>query len=135
MRHRSVVKNYFVREPETQLFTNKKVEVSGFIPRSVQIQKMFIQGELDKAMLDFENNKIVGRSNDDLEKRIGLLNIKGLTRSELIKRVRSMNEELLSGFNDYEKKLISLYDKLQGSTPLDASNAANSSDTQINQTE
>lgn len=118
MRSRKVLKNYYVRDTEKQLDYTEKVEISGFIPRSVQIQKMVVQGELDKAMVDFENNKLVGRNNDDLNQRIGLLNIKGLTRSELIKRIRNTNYELINGFNDYERKVALLYDKIQGTTPL-----------------
>lgn len=91
--------NYFEISTEKQLFDKVLVEISGFIPRSVQIAKMQVQGELNKAISDFENNKLMGIQ-DDLSQKIGLLNIKDMSRSELIKAVKSRAFELDELYKD-----------------------------------
>lgn len=91
--------NYYEKSTDLQLFDKLLVERSGFIPRSVQIAKMQVQGELNKAISDFENNKLMG-IDDDLNKKIGLLNIKDMSRSDLIKAVKSRSFELDEFYKD-----------------------------------
>lgn len=73
---------------DCQLCKDIKVERSGFIPRSIQIRKMAVAGELNKIMQDYENNRLLG-STDDLNVPLPILNIKGLDRVEVIKAVRN----------------------------------------------
>lgn len=86
---RKIIKPTYSPEFEFQKCRDLKVERSGFIDRSTLIKKMAIQGELNKYLNDYENNKLNGRSNDDLNKVIPVLNIKDMNRSDLIKAVRS----------------------------------------------
>lgn len=85
---RVIVKHDYTSKPDKQLCYDLKVERSGFIPRSILLQKMARQGEINKLMVDYENNKLFGRDNSDLEQIFPVLNIKGLNRSELVKAVR-----------------------------------------------
>lgn len=86
-------------EFETQLFRKVMVERSGFIPRSIQIQKMALQGELNKIINDFDNDRLNGRSTGDVP--LSILSQKNLTRSEMIRLARNRYEEIKGVyFND-----------------------------------
>lgn len=103
---RVIIKHDYISKPESQLCYDLKVERSGFIPRSILLQKMARQGEINKLMADYENNKLFGRDNSDLEQIFPVLNIKGLNRSELVKAVRDRSilfNEKFKSLNNVQK--------------------------------
>lgn len=132
---RKVISDYY--EPEIPRDTDSKicVERSGFIPRSVLLAKMAVQGELNKVISQYENDKLFGRSYDDsdLDVAISPLNIKDLNRTDLVKgiRARSMQiSELYQELSELEKAKVNLMRsvddvKLSASAPA-AENSAES---------
>lgn len=119
MRGKKIVKNYFEPEiPSPQVCRDVKVELSGFIPRSVLIAKMQVSGEFNKIIVDYENNKLMNNV-DDTNRPVSILNIKDLSRTQMIKLARERYSDFKEKLTAYEKSQINLYNKLQGSTPLD----------------
>lgn len=120
MRGRKIVKNYFEPEiPSAQLFSDLKVERSGFIPRSVLIAKMQTAGELNKLIIDYENDKLMNNNIDDTNTPVSILNIKDLSRSQMIKLARERYSDFKDKLSNYEKAQINLFNKLQGTKPLE----------------
>lgn len=120
MRGRKIVKNYFEPEiPGPQLCRDVKVERSGFIPRSIMIAKMQVTGELNKLIVDYENDKLMNRSIDDTNTPVSILNIKDLSRTQMIKLARERYSDFREKLSAYEKSQINLYNKLQGTRVLD----------------
>ena len=120
MRGRKIIKNYFEPEiPSCQLCRDVKVERSGFIPRSVMIAKMEVTGELNKLIIDYENNKLMNKIADDTNTPVSILNIKDLSRTQMIKLARERYSDFREKLNSYEKSQINLFNKLQGTRPLD----------------
>lgn len=120
MRGRKILKNYFEPEiPLPQLCSDVKVERSGFIPRSVMIAKMQATGELNKLIIDYENDKLMNNNIDDTNTPVSILNIKDLSRTQMIKLARERYSDFKEKLTAYEKSQINLYNKLQGTLPLD----------------
>lgn len=129
MRGRKIVNNYFGPEvPRPQLCYDVKVERSGFIPRSVMIAKMQVTGELNKLINDYENDKLMNKNIDDTNMPVSILNIKDLSRTEMIKLARERYSDFKDKLSAYEKSQINLYNKLQGTLPLDKVLGVDSSD-------
>lgn len=129
---RRIIKPSYIPEYETQKCKDLKVERSGFIDRSTLIKKMAIQGELNKFLNDYENNKLYSRSNDDLNKVIPVLNIKDMNRSDLIKAVRNRSlfiDDKYKELSELQKQQVSLmhnidYHKLNSSGSTSSDNDA-----------
>lgn len=113
---KTIVKDYYSPENPRPLDKTLMVERSGFIPRSVMLAKMAVQGELNKVINDFENNKLFGRSNDDdLNKLISPLAIKDLNRTETVKAIRNRSYQISESFNalsKLEKERVNLMRKV-----------------------
>lgn len=110
---RKVVRDYY--NPEIPRDTDNKVcvERSGFIPRSVLLAKMAVQGELNKVLSQYENDRLFGRSFDDSDLQVAIspLNIKDLNRTDLVKgiRARSMQiSEFYQELSELEKSKLNL---------------------------
>ena len=126
MRGRKIVKNYFEPEvPHRQLCRDVKVERSGFIPRSVMIAKMQATGELNKLIIDYENDKLMNRKIDDTNTPVSILNIKDLSRTQMIKLARERYSDFREQLSAYEKSQINLLNKLQGTRVLDDTSDVN----------
>ena len=74
-------------DKEVQLSKVSKTELTGFVPRSVEIRRMFAQGELYTIMKEFEVGNMMGR--DVKEIPVGLANIKNLDKVDLEKAIKS----------------------------------------------
>ncbi len=74
-------------DTEIQLCKTSKTELTGFIPRSTEIRRMFAQGELYTIMREFEIGNMLSRSVEDIP--VGLANIKGLDKLDLEKAIKN----------------------------------------------
>ena len=74
-------------DKEEQLCSISKTELTGFVPRSVEIRRMFAQGELYTIMKEYEIGNMMGR--DVQEIPVGLANIKNLDKVDLEKAIKS----------------------------------------------
>lgn len=72
---------------EIQLCKTSKTELTGFIPRSTEIRRMFAQGELYTIMKEFEIGNMLSRNVKEIP--VGLANIKGLDKLELEKAIKN----------------------------------------------
>ncbi len=72
---------------EIQLSNISKTELTGFIPRSTEIRRMFAQGELYTIMKEFEVGNMLSRDVADIP--VGLANIKGLDKLDLEKAIKN----------------------------------------------
>ena len=72
---------------DKQLCSVSKTELTGFVPRSVEIRRMFAQGELYTIMKEYEVGNLMGR--DVQEIPVGLANIKNLDKVDLEKAIKS----------------------------------------------
>ena len=128
MRGKKIVKNYYEFIPEIPQFSKKlKVERSGFVPRNVMIRKMVVAGEMNKLISDYENNQLLNRSNDDTKRAMSILNIKDMSRSEMIKLARSRYSDFKKDLTNLERAKVDLVSSIQGSNPIDASASASAS--------
>ena len=128
MRGRKIVKNYYEFIPEFSQYSKKlKVERSGFVPRSVMIRKMVVAGEMNKLLSDYENNQLLNRSNDDTKRAMSVLNIKDMSRSEMIKLARSRYSDFKKELTNLERAKVDLVSAIQGSNAIDSSASASSS--------
>lgn len=72
---------------EIQLCNISKTELTGFVPRSTEIRRMFAQGELYTIMKEFEVGNMLSRNVEDIP--VGLANIKGLDKLDLEKAIKN----------------------------------------------
>lgn len=128
MRGKKIVKDYYEFIPEISQISRKvKVERSGFVPRSIMIRKMEIAGEMNKLLSDYENNQLLNRSNDDTKRAMSILNIKDMSRSEMIKLARSRYTFFKNELTNLERAKVNLVSTIQGSNPIDSSASASAS--------
>ena len=128
MRGKKIVKDYYVFIPEIPQLSKKiAVERSGFVPRNVMIRKMVVAGEMNKLISDYENNQLLNRSNDDTKRAMSILNIKDMSRTEMIKLARSRYSEFQQNLSDLERAKLNLISSIQGSNQIDSSAPAPSS--------
>lgn len=122
MRGKKIVKDYYVFIPEIPQLSKKiAVERSGFVPRNVMIRKMVVAGEMNKLISDYENNQLLNRSNDDTKRAMSILNIKDMSRTEMIKLARSRYSEFQQNLSDLERAKLNLISSIQGSNQIDSS--------------
>lgn len=122
MRGKKIVKDYYVFIPEIPQLSKKiAVERSGFVPRNVMIRKMVVAGELNKLISDYENNQLLNRSNDDTKRAMSILNIKDMSRTEMIKLARSRYTDFQQNLSDLERAKLNLISSIQGSNQIDSS--------------
>lgn len=74
-------------DKECQLCKTSKTELTGFIPRSTEIRRMFAQGDLYTIMKEFEIGNLMGR--DVQEIPVGIANIKNLDKVDLEKAIKN----------------------------------------------
>lgn len=122
MRGKKIVKDYYVFIPEIPQLSKKiAVERSGFVPRNVMIRKMVVAGEMNKLISDYENNQLLNRSNDDTKRAMSILNIKDMSRTEMIKLARSRYSDFQQNLSDLERAKLNLISSIQGSNQIDSS--------------
>ena len=82
-----IIPNYnYATDKDYQLCKVSKTELTGFVPRSVEIRRMFAQGELYTIMKEYEIGNMMSRSVDDIP--VGLANIKNLDKVDLEKAIK-----------------------------------------------
>lgn len=122
MRGKKIVKDYYVFIPEIPQLSKKiAVERSGFVPRNVMIRKMVVAGEMNKLISDYENNQLLNRSNDDTKRAMSILNIKDMSRTEMIKLARSRYSDFQQNLSELERAKLNLISSIQGSNQIDSS--------------
>lgn len=90
-------------DKDIQLSKVSKTELTGFVPRSVEIRRMFAQGELYTIMKEYEIGNMMGR--DVQEIPVGLANIKNLDKVDLEKAIRSRIHHYIKLVNDAQDSL------------------------------
>lgn len=100
----------------TQFSYVEKVEKTGFLPRNIVIKRMFVQGELNKLMSEYENSQLLNDDVKPFEVPISILNIKGLDRQDVINAVRTRANDFYhqqaEQFSDYQKRELELQEAL-----------------------
>lgn len=103
-------KEVYTHVPETFISYVSKTETSGFIPRSIEIQRMYTQGELNNIMRDYQESVIKGNPNEDLI--VGLANIKNLDKVELESAIKERISHYKRKVEELNNKYSKYYDNI-----------------------